>query len=56
MTDRPGVGDAIPDIPLESPDGGTVRARDFKGRRAVLFFYPKDLTPAAPPRRWISRR
>lgn len=45
MTDRPGVGDAMPDIPLETPDGRTVRPSDFKGRRAVLFFYPKDMTP-----------
>lgn len=45
MIDRPGVGDAMPDIALETPDGGTVRASDFKGRRAVLFFYPKDMTP-----------
>ena len=45
MTDRPGVGDAIPDMALETPEGGSVRASDFKGRRAVLFFYPKDMTP-----------
>lgn len=45
MTDQPGVGDPMPDIPLERPDGGTVRPRDFAGRRAVLFFYPRDMTP-----------
>lgn len=45
MTDRPGVGDAMPDIAMETVDGGTVRVSDFKGRRAVLFFYPKDMTP-----------
>lgn len=45
MTDKPGVGDAMPDIALEAPDGGTVRPRDYAGRRAVLFFYPKDMTP-----------
>jgi thioredoxin-dependent peroxiredoxin len=42
---KPGVGDAMPDIALETPAGGTVRPSDFKGRRAVLFFYPKDMTP-----------
>jgi thioredoxin-dependent peroxiredoxin len=41
----PGVGDAIPDIALETPDGGSVRPSDFAGRKLVLFFYPKDDTP-----------
>jgi peroxiredoxin Q/BCP len=45
MTDRPKPGDTMPDIALETPDGGSVRPGDFSGRRAVLFFYPKDLTP-----------
>ncbi|WP_324741271.1 peroxiredoxin [Tsuneonella sp. CC-YZS046] len=45
MSNPPDVGDGIPDIALETPDGGTVRASDFKGRKLVLFFYPKDDTP-----------
>ena len=45
MTTRPDVGDAIPDIALETPDGGSVRPADFRGRPLVLFFYPKDDTP-----------
>lgn len=45
MTDRPGVGDAMPDNAMETVDGGTLRVSDLKGRRAVLFFYPKDMTP-----------
>lgn len=45
MTDRPGVGDPMPDIAMETPDGAAVRIGDFAGRRAVLFFYPKDMTP-----------
>lgn len=45
MTDRPGVGDAMPDIALEAIDGSAIRPRDFAGQRAVLFFYPKDMTP-----------
>ena len=44
MTDKPGAGDAMPDIALETPDGGTVRPSDFAGKRVVLFFYPKDMT------------
>jgi peroxiredoxin Q/BCP len=45
MTDRPDVGDLLPGTALETPDGGTVRPADFKGRKLVLFFYPKDDTP-----------
>ena len=44
MSKRPGVGDPMADIALETPDGGRVRPSDFAGRRAVLFFYPKDMT------------
>jgi len=45
MSTRPGVGDALPDIAMETPAGGTVRPSDFLGRKLVLFFYPKDDTP-----------
>lgn len=45
MTDRADVGDPIPDVPLETPDGGSVRPSDFRGRKLVLYFYPKDDTP-----------
>ena len=45
MSDRPDSGDPFPDIALESPDGGSVKASDFKGRKLVVFFYPKDDTP-----------
>ncbi len=39
------AGDAIPDIAMETPDGGSVKPSDFAGRALVLFFYPKDNTP-----------
>ena len=45
MMTKPGVGDALPDVALTTPDGGTVRPADFAGRKLVLFFYPKDDTP-----------
>lgn len=45
MTDRPDVGDAMPDVALDLPDGGSLRPSDFRGRKLVLFFYPKDDTP-----------
>ncbi|MGZ5816987.1 MAG: peroxiredoxin [Croceibacterium sp.] len=45
MTTRPDIGDEFPDIALETPDGGHIRPSDFRGRKLVLFFYPKDDTP-----------
>jgi peroxiredoxin Q/BCP len=45
MSGKPGVGDAMPDIAMTTPDGGEVRVSDFKGKKAVVFFYPKDDTP-----------
>ncbi len=45
MSERPDIGDAVPDIALETPEGGSVKASDFKGEKLVLFFYPKDNTP-----------
>lgn len=45
MSKRPGVGDTFPDIPMETPEGGTVKPSDFSGKKLVVFFYPKDNTP-----------
>ena len=45
MTTFPGVGDAIPDIAMETPEGGHVKPSDFAGHKLVIFFYPKDDTP-----------
>ena len=45
MSDFPGVGDVMPDIAMETPEGGTVKVSDFRGKKLVLFFYPKDNTP-----------
>lgn len=39
------IGEKLPDIALETPDGGSVRPSDFIGRKLVVFFYPKDDTP-----------
>lgn len=38
------AGDRIPDILGVDQNGNTVKASDFKGRKLVLYFYPKDLT------------
>jgi peroxiredoxin Q/BCP len=38
-------GDAAPDFALKDQDGKTVRLSDFKGRKLLLYFYPKAETP-----------
>jgi peroxiredoxin Q/BCP len=38
-------GDAAPDFTLASDGGGTVSLSQFKGRKLVLYAYPKDDTP-----------
>lgn len=38
------VGDLAPDFSLLSDTGETVRLADFRGKRVVLYFYPKDDT------------
>jgi peroxiredoxin Q/BCP len=37
-------GDLAPDFSLPSDRGETVRLSDLRGRRVVLYFYPKDDT------------
>ena len=39
-----GVGDALPDFDLETGGGGRLSSDDLRGRRTVLYFYPKDDT------------
>lgn len=39
------VGDTAPDFELQSDTGETVKLSDFRGKRVVVFFYPKDDTP-----------
>ena len=38
------VGEPAPDFELASETGEQVRLSDFRGKRVVLFFYPKDNT------------
>lgn len=37
-------GDVAPDFELMSDTGETVRLADFRGKRVILYFYPKDDT------------
>src|SRR5262245_48076439 len=38
-------GGKAPDFELPSDDGDTVRLADFKGKKLVVYFYPKADTP-----------
>ena len=38
-------GGQAPDFVTRDTDGNEVRLSDFRGRRVVLYFYPKDDTP-----------
>ena len=39
------VGDTAPDFEALSDSGKTIKLSDFRGKRVVLYFYPKDSTP-----------
>ena len=38
-------GDAAPDFEARDAEGNAVRLSDLRGRKVVLYFYPKDDTP-----------
>ncbi|HKZ24117.1 MAG TPA: thioredoxin-dependent thiol peroxidase [Thermoplasmata archaeon] len=38
-------GDPAPDFRLPADDGHTYSLKDFRGKKVVLYFYPKDDTP-----------
>ena len=39
------LGSEAPSFTLEDSDGKQVRLEDFRGKKVVLWFYPKDDTP-----------
>jgi peroxiredoxin Q/BCP len=39
------VGDKAPGFNLKSDEGKDISLKDFKGKRVVLYFYPKAATP-----------
>ena len=41
----PQAGTAAPDFTTQNTTGNTVPLKDFRGKKLVLYFYPKDDTP-----------
>ena len=39
------IGDTAPDFEAVTDTGDTVKLSDYRGKRVVLYFYPKDDTP-----------
>jgi thioredoxin-dependent peroxiredoxin len=39
------VGDKAPDFTVNDQDGKPVKLSDLKGKKVILYFYPKDMTP-----------
>ncbi|NIK69594.1 MULTISPECIES: thioredoxin-dependent thiol peroxidase [unclassified Paenibacillus] len=39
------VGKKAPDFKLPASNGETVKLSDYRGKKVVLYFYPKDNTP-----------
>ena len=38
-------GDIVPKFELEDSDGNKIKSTDLKGKKHVIYFYPKDFTP-----------
>ena len=38
-------GDKVPSFELQDADGKTVKSSEFKGKKFVVYFYPRDFTP-----------
>ena len=45
MAEAPAVGAKAPDFSLIGDDGGKVALKNFRGKKLVLYFYPKADTP-----------
>jgi peroxiredoxin Q/BCP len=38
-------GDKAPDFEAKDQNGNTIKLSNFKGKKVILYFYPKDMTP-----------
>ena len=39
------VGDDVPDFSLKDAEGNMIKKSDLKGKKYVVYFYPRDFTP-----------
>lgn len=39
------AGDKAPELNINDQNGNTVKLADYKGKKLILYFYPKDDTP-----------
>ncbi|RJE86040.1 thioredoxin-dependent thiol peroxidase [Paenibacillus sp. 1011MAR3C5] len=39
------VGERVPDFTLHASNGKDISLSDYKGKKLVIYFYPKDMTP-----------
>ncbi|QAY67656.1 thioredoxin-dependent thiol peroxidase [Paenibacillus protaetiae] len=39
------IGQAVPDFTLPASTGGTISLSDYAGKKLVIYFYPRDMTP-----------
>ena len=39
------AGDAVPNFTVNDQDGNSISLSDYKGKKLVVFFYPKASTP-----------
>lgn len=39
------IGSKAPEFKLQNEEGKTVSLKDFAGKKVVLYFYPRDMTP-----------
>ena len=45
MAAKVAVGKKVPNFKIESSSGESFNLADYKGKKVVLYFYPKDSTP-----------
>lgn len=39
------IGSTVPDVTVNDQDGNPIKFSDFRGKKVILYFYPKDMTP-----------
>jgi peroxiredoxin Q/BCP len=45
MTTKMKIGNLAPDFALPDENGKKIKLSDFRGKKVIVYFYPKDDTP-----------